>query len=41
VLRHDYEHVAHDILWRVARDDLPLLEKICREEPAAECIRQK
>jgi uncharacterized protein with HEPN domain len=22
VLRHDYEHVAHDVLWRVVRDDL-------------------
>ena len=41
VLRHDYEHVAHDVLWRVARDDLPQLEKICREELAAELAREK
>jgi uncharacterized protein with HEPN domain len=34
VLRHEYEHVAHDVLWRVVRDDLPLLEKVCREELA-------
>jgi uncharacterized protein with HEPN domain len=34
VLRHDYEHVAHDVLWHVVRDDLPLLEKVCREELA-------
>jgi Protein of unknown function DUF86 len=27
VLRHDYEQVAHDVLWHVVRDDLPLLEK--------------
>jgi uncharacterized protein with HEPN domain len=35
VLRHDYEHVAHDVLWRVVRDDLPSLEKVCREELAS------
>jgi uncharacterized protein with HEPN domain len=34
VLRHNYEHVAHDVLWRVVRDHLPQLEKICREELA-------
>src|SRR5437899_2595909 len=34
VLRHEYERVAHDVLWRVARDDLPPLEKVCREELA-------
>jgi uncharacterized protein with HEPN domain len=32
VLRHEYEHVAHDVLWHVVRDDLPPLERICREE---------
>jgi uncharacterized protein with HEPN domain len=34
VLRHEYERVAHDVLWRVAQDDLPPLEKVCREELA-------
>jgi uncharacterized protein with HEPN domain len=34
VLRHDYERVAHDVLWHVVRDDLPPLEKVCREELA-------
>ena len=34
VLRHDYEHVAHDVLWHVVHDDLPPLEKVCREELA-------
>jgi uncharacterized protein with HEPN domain len=34
VLRHEYEHVAHDVLWHVVRDDLPPLEQICREELA-------
>jgi uncharacterized protein with HEPN domain len=40
VLRHDYEHVAHDVLWRVVRDDLPPLERICREELARVQPRQ-
>jgi uncharacterized protein with HEPN domain len=34
VLRHEYERVAHDVLWRVVRDELPPLEKACREELA-------
>jgi uncharacterized protein with HEPN domain len=32
VLRHDYERTAHDVLWRMVRDDLPQLEEVCREE---------
>jgi uncharacterized protein with HEPN domain len=32
VLRHEYEHVAHDVLWHVMQDDLPPLERVCREE---------
>jgi uncharacterized protein with HEPN domain len=32
VLRHEYEDVAHDVLWHVVRDNLPPLEKICRDE---------
>jgi uncharacterized protein with HEPN domain len=34
VLRHEYEHVAHDVLWHVVRDDLPPRERVCREELA-------
>jgi uncharacterized protein with HEPN domain len=34
VLRHEYEDVAHDVLWHVVRDDLPPLETACREELA-------
>jgi uncharacterized protein with HEPN domain len=30
VLRHEYERVAYDVLWRVVRDDLPPLENVCR-----------
>ena len=36
VLRHEYERVAYDVLWRVVRDDLPLLEKACREALGSE-----
>lgn len=39
ILRHDYEHVAHDVLWHVVRDDLPTLDKVCRDELAAEIAR--
>jgi len=30
VLRHAYERVASDVLWRVAHDDLPPLDRVCR-----------
>jgi uncharacterized protein with HEPN domain len=32
VLRHNYERVAHDVLWRVVQDDLSPLEHVCRQE---------
>jgi uncharacterized protein with HEPN domain len=32
VLRHAYDRVAPDVLWKLAKDDLPALEKACREE---------
>jgi uncharacterized protein with HEPN domain len=41
VLRHEYERIAPDVLWSVARDDLPPLEKVCREELAAEQARER
>ncbi|MEO5357841.1 MAG: DUF86 domain-containing protein [Nitrospirae bacterium YQR-1] len=41
VLRHDYENVAHDVLWHVVRDDLPALEKVCRLELTAEIAREQ
>jgi uncharacterized protein with HEPN domain len=36
VLRHNYEHIAPPVLWKLARDDLPSLEKVCRGELRAE-----
>jgi len=35
ILRHDYERMAYDVLWHVARDDLPALDAVCRMERAA------
>jgi uncharacterized protein with HEPN domain len=34
VLRHEYERIAYDVLWRVVSDDLQPLEHACREELA-------
>jgi uncharacterized protein with HEPN domain len=36
VLRHEYGRTAHDVLWAVARDDLPQLASVCRQEAATE-----
>jgi uncharacterized protein with HEPN domain len=36
VLRHNYEHVAPDILWKLAQSDLSELERVCRDELALE-----
>jgi len=35
VLRHEYEDVAHDILWHVVHDNLPPLKTVCLDELAA------
>jgi len=35
VLRHEYEHIAYDVLWRVVADELPGLRAVCRAELAA------
>ncbi len=32
VLRHDYENISAPILWKLVWDDLPALERVCREE---------
>ena len=34
VLRHAYDHVAADVVWRLAQVDLSLLLQVCREELA-------
>ena len=32
VLRHAYDRVAPDVLWKLAQDDLAAIERVCREE---------
>jgi uncharacterized protein with HEPN domain len=34
VLRHDYERIAADVVWKLATVDLPILEAACRDELA-------
>jgi uncharacterized protein with HEPN domain len=41
ILRHEYENVAHDVLWHVVRDNLPELEAVCRKELANEQAREQ
>jgi uncharacterized protein with HEPN domain len=41
VLRHEYERVAHDVLWHVVQDDLPPLEEVCRTELARAQSQQR
>ena len=41
VLRHEYERTAPEVLWLVALDDLPLLDRVCREELAAASDRDE
>jgi uncharacterized protein with HEPN domain len=36
VLRHDYQDVANDVLWHVVHENLPALDKACRDELARE-----
>jgi uncharacterized protein with HEPN domain len=41
VLRHDYERIAADVMWKLVQVDLPILEKACREELAAGSAREQ
>jgi uncharacterized protein with HEPN domain len=34
VLRHDYERIAPDVIWKLVTVDLPVLEQACRDELA-------
>jgi uncharacterized protein with HEPN domain len=39
VLRHNYENVASPLLWKLVREDLPQLAKVCRDELKASLER--
>ena len=41
VLRHAYDHVAPDVLWKLAQDDLATIESVCRAELAAAEARER
>jgi uncharacterized protein with HEPN domain len=41
IIRHDYERVAPDVLWKLIQDDLPTLEKVCRVELSAALAREQ
>ena len=41
VLRHNYERIAAPILWKMVQVHLPILEKVCRSELAAEKDRER
>lgn len=41
VLRHNYESIAAPVILKLARADLPALEKVCREELQAEKKRMQ
>jgi uncharacterized protein with HEPN domain len=40
VLRHNYGDISAPVMWKLVREDLPVLEKVCRDELAAEQARQ-
>lgn len=40
-LRHEYQEILPDILWKIARDDMSRLEHVCREELAAAQARER
>jgi uncharacterized protein with HEPN domain len=41
VLRHNYERIAAPVIWKLAKADLALLDKVCREELATELVRKQ
>ncbi|MFZ2106755.1 MAG: HepT-like ribonuclease domain-containing protein [Roseiarcus sp.] len=41
ILRHAYDHVAADVLWKVVHNDLSSLDRVCREELVAALARER
>jgi uncharacterized protein with HEPN domain len=41
VLRHGYENISAPVIWALVRDDLPPLERVCREKLAAAQAREQ
>ncbi len=40
VLRHGYESISAPVMWALVREDLPPMERICREELAGQEARE-
>jgi uncharacterized protein with HEPN domain len=41
ILRHEYDRIAADVLWRLAQDELALLDEVCRSELTIEQARER
>jgi uncharacterized protein with HEPN domain len=41
VLRHNYENISAPVMWKLVREDLPHLERACREELARKQTRER
>ena len=41
VIRHNYQRIAPDVLWKLASDDLPVLERVCRAELTVAIERER
>jgi hypothetical protein len=41
VLRHNYENISARIMWKLVKEDLPHLDRACREELARKQTREK
>jgi uncharacterized protein with HEPN domain len=41
ILRHDYSHIAPDVLWKLTQDDLPILYDVCRKELTTALVREE
>lgn len=41
LIRHEYERIAPDVLWKLALRDLPVLERVCRAELRAALARER
>ena len=41
VLRHDYGNIAAPIIWKLVREELSPLERVCRDELAAAIARER
>jgi uncharacterized protein with HEPN domain len=41
VLRHNYETISAPVMWKLVREDLPHLDRACREELARKQTRER